>query len=98
VRPQAPGAPHEQRGEFTATEFAAYCADEGIQRKNSTPYSPQQNGVVERRNQIVVAVARALLKQRSMLAIYWGEVVMTAVHLLNRSLTSALDGKTPYEA
>jgi hypothetical protein len=46
----------------------------------------------------VVAVARALLKQHGMLAIYWGEAVMTAVHLLNRSLTSALDDKTPYEA
>jgi transposase InsO family protein len=37
-------------GEFTTTEFAAYCADEGIQRQNSAPYSPQQNGVVEHRN------------------------------------------------
>ena len=35
--------------EFTATEFAVYCADEGIQRHFSAPYSPQQNGVVERR-------------------------------------------------
>ena len=41
-------------GEFTAAEFAAYCADEGIQRHYSAPYSPQQNGVVERRNQTVV--------------------------------------------
>jgi hypothetical protein len=54
--------------------------------------------VVERRNQTVVAAARALLKQRGMPAIYWGEAVMTVVHLLNCSPTSALDGKTPYEA
>jgi transposase InsO family protein len=53
-------------GEFTAAEFAAYCADEGITRHFSTPYTPQQNGVVERRNQTVVAMARALLKQRRM--------------------------------
>ena len=51
-------------GEFTAAEFASYCADEGIQRHYSAPYSPQQNGVVERRNQTVVGMARALLKQR----------------------------------
>jgi hypothetical protein len=31
-------------------------------------------------------------------AIYWGEALMTAVHLLNRSPTKVLDGKTPYEA
>jgi len=42
-------------------------------------------------------MARALLKQRGMPTIYWGEAVMTAVHLLNRSPIEALDGKTLYE-
>ena len=51
--------------EFTVDEFTAYCA-EGIQRHYSAPYSPQQNGVVERRNQTVVAMARALLEQRGL--------------------------------
>ena len=45
----------------------------------------------------MLATAHAL-KQRGMLAIYWGEAVMTAVHLLNRSPTKALDDKMPYEA
>jgi len=76
----------------------AYYADEGIQHHYSMPYSPQQNGVVERRKQTVVAAARVLLKQRGIPAIYWGEALMTAVHLLNRSPTKALDGKTSYEA
>ena len=49
-------------GEFTAAEFASYCADEGVQRHYSAPYSPQQNDVVERRNQTVVGMARDLLK------------------------------------
>jgi len=31
-------------------------------------------------------------------AVYWGEAMMTATHLLNRSPTKALDGKTPNEA
>jgi transposase InsO family protein len=35
-------------GEFTAAEFTAYCADEGVTRHFSAPYTPQQNGVVER--------------------------------------------------
>ena len=46
--------------EFTAAGFTAYCAS----CHYSAPYSPQQNGVVERRNQTVVGMARALLKQR----------------------------------
>ena len=81
-----------------ATEFTAYYTDDGIQRHYSTPYAPQQNGVVERRNQMVVAAVHALLKQHGMLVVYWGEAVMTVVHLLNRSPTSALNGKMSYEA
>jgi hypothetical protein len=43
-------------------------------------------------------MARALLKQRSLPTRYWGEAVVTAVHLLNRAPTKCLQGKTPYEA
>ena len=85
-------------GEFTANEFADYCADAGVQRHFSAPYTPQQNGVVERRNQTVLATARALLKERAMPAEYWGEAVVTAVYLLNRAPTKSLEGKTPFEA
>jgi transposase InsO family protein len=60
--------------EFTVAEFAAYCANEGIKRHFSAPYSPQQNGVIERRNQTVVAMARALLKQRWMPSRFWGRL------------------------
>ena len=49
-------------GEFTIVEFTVYYTGEGIQRHFSTPHSPQQNGVVERRNQTVVAMALSLLK------------------------------------
>jgi hypothetical protein len=82
----------------TAVEFASYCADEGVQRHYSASYSPQQNSVIERRNQTVVGMARALLKQRGMSAVFWGEAVVTAVYILNRSPTKALNGMTPYEA
>jgi hypothetical protein len=82
----------------TAAEFASYCADEGVQRHYSALYNPQQNGIVERRNQTVVGMARALLKQRGMPAVFWGEAVVTAVYILNRSPTKALNRMTPYEA
>jgi transposase InsO family protein len=85
-------------GEFTVAEFASYCADEGVQRHYSAPYSPQQNGVVERCNQTVVGMARALLKQRGMPTVFWREAVVTAIYILNRSPTKALNGRTPYEA
>jgi transposase InsO family protein len=85
-------------GEFMVAEFASYCADEGVQHRYSTSYSPQQNGVVERHNLTVVGMTWALLKQRRMSAVFWGEAVVTAVYILNRSPTKALNSRTSYEA
>jgi hypothetical protein len=85
-------------GEFTSMQFGEYCAGEGIQRHYSAPYSPQQNGVVERRNQMIVNTARSILRAWSMPEYFWGEAVHTVVFLLNRAPTNALDGLTPYQA
>jgi hypothetical protein len=79
-------------------KFATSYADEGIWCHYSASYSPQQNNMVERQNQTIVATAYALLKQRGMLAEFWGEAVRIIVHLHNRSPTKSLEGKTPYEA
>lgn len=85
-------------GEFTSHELADYFADHGVQRHLTAPYSPQQNGVVERRNQTVVGMARSMLKAKGMPSMFWGEAVATAVYLLNRSFTRRVDGHTRYEA
>ena len=85
-------------GEFTSVTFVEHCAKHGIKRQHSAPYTPQQNGVVERRNQSVVTMARSLLKTRGLPAAFWGEAVTTAVHLLNRAPTKSVTGKTPFEA
>jgi hypothetical protein len=64
----------------------------------TAPYSPQHNGVVEQRNQSVVAMARCMLKVEGQPGYFWGEAVSTVVHILNRSLMCALDGTMSYEA
>jgi transposase InsO family protein len=51
----------DRGGEFTSMEFRAYCTEEGVQRQLTAPYSPQQNRVVERRNQTVVGMARSMM-------------------------------------
>jgi transposase InsO family protein len=81
--------------EFTVAEFASYCADEGVQRHYSVSYNPQQNDIVERRNQTVVGMARPLLKKRGMTAVFCGEAVVTTVYILNRSSTKALNDISP---
>jgi hypothetical protein len=85
-------------GKFTAAEFTSYCMDDCVQHHYSTPYSPQQNGVVERRNHMVVGMTRTLLKQRGMSDVFWGEAVVTTVYIPNCSPTKALIGWTLYEA
>jgi hypothetical protein len=85
-------------GEFMVAEFTSYCVDKGVHRHYSAMYSPQQNGVVERRNQTVVGMGRTLLKQRGMSAVFCREAVVTAVYILNRSPTNVLNGRMPYEA
>ena len=77
--------------------FAEYCADDGIGRQLTAPYSPQQNNVVERRNQTIVSTARSLMKAMEVPARIWGESMTTAVYLLNRSPTKSVDGQTPFE-
>ncbi|KAL8112465.1 hypothetical protein AgCh_019970 [Apium graveolens] len=83
--------------EFTSKYFNAYCEEAGITRQLTAPYSPQQNGVVERRNRTVVEMARSFLKEKSLPAIFWVEAVIYPVYILNRLPTRALSGVTPYE-
>ncbi|WVZ88673.1 LOW QUALITY PROTEIN: hypothetical protein U9M48_035165 [Paspalum notatum var. saurae] len=87
----------DRGGEFTARTFIEHCAQEGIQRHFTAPHTPQQNGVVERRNQTVMGTARSMMKAMSMPGWFWGEAVTTAVFILNRSPTQSVDGKTLFE-
>jgi transposase InsO family protein len=88
----------DRSGEFSSVEFGEYCIEQGVRRQLTAPYSPQQNGVVERRNQTVVGTARCLLKFKGLSGWFWGEAVVTAVYLLNRSPTRSLEGRTSFEA
>ena len=87
----------DRGGEFTSEEFSSYCLEQGIKRQLTAPYSPQQNGVVERKNMTVLSMVRAMLKAKDLPRDLWGEVVSTVVYILNRSFTKALKGQTPHE-
>nr|GFD07695.1 zinc finger, CCHC-type [Tanacetum cinerariifolium] len=52
----------DRGGKFTSNEFTKYCKKNGIARELTAPYSPQQNGVVERRNRIVLSTTRSMMK------------------------------------
>jgi len=88
----------DRGGEFNSNQFTVFCNDFGIKHFITTPYTPQQNGVVERRNQTVVEMARCMMKSKVVPDQFWGDAVTTAVYVLNRAPTKSLEGVTPYEA
>lgn len=88
----------DRGGEFMPHEFKNYSEEAGIIRHHTAPYTPQQNGVVERRNRTMMEMARSFLKEMKLPAMFWGEAVRHSVYVLNRLPTRALTGVTPYEA
>ena len=88
----------DRGGEFVSTSFKDYCENEDMKRFLIAPFSPQQNGVVERRNRTVVEMVICMLKSKEMLAKFWGEAVNTAVYILNRSPTKGVADGTSYQA
>ncbi|GKC45423.1 retrovirus-related pol polyprotein from transposon TNT 1-94 [Tanacetum coccineum] len=69
----------------------------GISHETSVARTPQQNGVVERRNRTLVEVARTMLIYAKAPLFLWAEAVATACYTQNRSIIRRRHGKTPYE-
>ncbi|KAH9704543.1 hypothetical protein KPL70_011512 [Citrus sinensis] len=84
--------------EYTTDKFAKFCEAAGIEHQLTATYTPQQNGVSERKNRTVMEMARCLLFEKEMPKMFWAEAVNTVVFLQNRLPTKALNGKTPFEA
>ncbi|CAB4298917.1 unnamed protein product [Prunus armeniaca] len=92
------GLRSDRGGEFLSGEFNKFCEESGIQRQLTMAYSPQQNGVAERKNRTVVEMAKSMLHEKGVPYEFWAEAVNTAVYLLNRCPTKALNKITPFEA
>lgn len=88
----------DQGGEYTANDFEAYCTQQGIRHQTTPAYTPQLNGVAERKNRTILDMARSLLKAKKLPKQYWAEAVSCAVYLLNRCPTRSLQSVTPEEA
>lgn len=89
---------HTDNGrEYINNEFKDYLGKEGIVHECTAPYTPEQNGRVEREIRTVVESARSMLYARDVSMDLWAEAINCAVYLLNRTSSSQTSDKTPSE-
>nr|KYP39567.1 Retrovirus-related Pol polyprotein from transposon TNT 1-94 [Cajanus cajan] len=84
-------------GEYNNGEFASFYKKEGIIHEIVPPYTPQHNGVAERRNRTILNMARSMMKSKGLPHSFWGEAVATAAYILNLCPTKRIKEKTPEE-
>lgn len=87
----------DRGGEYLSDEFSQHLRAKGTERKLTTHDTPQHNGVAERLNRTLIERVRAVLHASGLPKFLWGEAIMHAVYVKNRTATRTLDGKTPYE-
>jgi hypothetical protein len=83
--------------EFKNLQVEEYLEEEGIKHEFFAPYTPQQNGVVERKNRTLIDMARTMLGEFKTPERFWLEAVNTACHAINRVYLHRLLKKTSYE-
>lgn len=76
--------------------FALFCQEHGIVNQFTMPYTPQQNGVAERRNRTLMDMVRSMICNSSLPEYLWTEALKTATHILNRVPSKSVP-KTPFE-
>ncbi|CAH9125353.1 unnamed protein product [Cuscuta epithymum] len=85
----------DRGGEYEAP-IGDFCASVGIVHERTAPYSPQSNGVAERKNRTLKDMMNAMLVSSGLSQNMWGEAILTSNYLLNKVPRKKYD-KTPYE-
>jgi transposase InsO family protein len=83
--------------EFKNSQIEGFLKDEGIKHEFSSPYTPQQNGVVERKNRTLLDMARTMLDEYKTPDRFWAEAINTACYSINRLYLHRILKKTSYE-
>nr|GEW97078.1 hypothetical protein [Tanacetum cinerariifolium] len=83
--------------EFKNNDLNQFCEIKGIKREFSVPRTPQQNGIVERKNKTLIEAARTMLADSLLPILFWAEAVNIACYVQNRVLVTKPHNKTLYE-
>jgi hypothetical protein len=83
--------------EFKNSQIEGFLEEEGIKHEFSSPYTPQQNGVVDRKNRTLLDMARTMLDEYKTLDRFWAEAINTACYSINWLYLHRILKKTSYE-
>ena len=82
-------------GEFANNRMQDFFRKKGLVQQTSCAYTPEQNGVPERKNRYILEITRALLIESKIPKSFWPEAIATAVYLINCLPTKILASKLP---
>lgn len=88
----------DKGGKFIGHQWDKYLKEEGIIHEKTTFDTPQQNGIAECKNYTLNEAITCMLAEVKLPRSYWAYALALAVRILNATPSSALKGKTPYEA
>jgi transposase InsO family protein len=83
--------------EFKNSQIEGFLEEEGIKHEFSSPYTPQQNGVVERKNRTLLDMAKTMLDEYKTSDRFWAEAINIACYSINRLYLHRILKKTSYE-
>jgi transposase InsO family protein len=83
--------------EFKNSQIEGFLEEEEIKHEFSSPYTPPQNGVVERKNKTLLDIARTMLDKYKTPDRFWAEAINTACYSINRIYLHGILKKTSYE-
>jgi transposase InsO family protein len=72
-------------GEYKSHEFVQFFRERGIKHEFTAPYSPEQNGVEERKNRTIQERIVSMLHHFGLSEGFWAEALLTAAHIINVS-------------
>jgi hypothetical protein len=81
---------------FKNSQIEGFLEEEGIKHEFSSPYTPQQNGVVETKNRTLLDMARTMLDEYKTLDQFWAEAINTACYSINRLYLHQILKNTSY--
>jgi hypothetical protein len=85
-------------GDYVNHEIHNLFHEEGIQLQHTSPYTPQQNKVVEWKNKSLKEMASCMLHEKSLPQRLWAEALNCETYIQNISPHRSVKDKTPYES